>query len=291
MTDQIHTTALPTPIVSTMWLAQHLGAPHVKLIDASLYLPNANRNARAEFDASHISGAVFADLSVLSDERAPFPHTLLDAARFAERIGALGVGSDDAIVVYDTSGQNFSAPRLWWMLRTFGHDNVAVLDGGFEKWTMESRDVTSEATVVIPATFHATLDALRVRTINDMRANLDAYAAQVVDARSPGRFEATEPEPRAGVRGGHIPGSVNVHYATLVNGDGTLLPPDDLYAIMANAGLDLTKPIIASCGTGVTACAVILALDVLGVRDTAVFDGSWTEWGSAPDTPVVTGPI
>ncbi len=290
MTDTIHTTALPTPIVSTMWLAQHLDAPHVKVIDASMYLPNANRNARAEYDASHIPGAIFVDLSVLSDELAPFPHTLLDAARFAERIGALGVGSDDAIVVYDTSGQNFSAPRLWWMLRTFGHDKVAVLDGGFEKWTMESRDVTSQATVIIPATFHATLDAARVRNINDMRANLDTYAAQVVDARSPGRFEASEPEPRVGVRGGHIPGSVNVHYATLANGDGTLLPPDDLYAVMVNAGLDLTQPIIASCGTGVTACAVILALDVLGVRDTAVFDGSWTAWGSATDTPVVTGP-
>ena len=285
------TTAFPTPLVSTMWLAQHLGAPHVKVIDASMYLPAANRNARAEYEASHIPGAVFADLTWLSDEHAPFPHTLLNPTRFAERIGALGVGSDDAIVVYDTSGQNFSAPRLWWMLRTFGHRNVSVLDGGFEKWTMESRDVTSDVSVIAPATFHVTFDAERVRDINAMRVNLDTHAEQVVDARSPGRFEATEPEPRADVRGGHIPGSINLHYATLVNGDGTMRPLDELCAIMANAGLDLDKPIIASCGTGVTACAVVLALDVLGKSDTAIFDGSWTEWGSARDTPVVTGPI
>jgi thiosulfate/3-mercaptopyruvate sulfurtransferase len=290
MSNPAATTALPTPIVSTMWLAQHIGAPHVKVVDASMYLPNANRNSRAEYDAAHIPGAVFADFTVLSDEHAPFPHTLLDAARFGERIGALGIGSDDAIVVYDTSGQNFSAPRLWWMLRTFGHRNVAVLDGGFVKWTAEGRAVTPDITVITPATFTATLDTHRVRDIGAMRANVDSHAEQVVDARSPGRFQATEPEPRAGVRGGHIPGSVNVHYATLVNADGTLRTPDELRAIVADAGLDLAKPIVASCGTGVTACAVVLALDVLGKSDTAVFDGSWTEWGSASDTPVVTGP-
>ncbi len=282
--------ALPTPLVSTSWLAEQLGRPRLRVVDASMYLPNANRNSRAEYDAAHIPGAVFADFAWLSDESAPFPHTLLGAAAFADRIGALGIGSGDDVVVYDTSGQNFSAPRLWWMLRTFGHTNVALLDGGLLKWRAEGRAVTAEIAPVVPATFSATLHADRVRDIAAMKANLSSRTAQVVDARSPGRFQGTEAEPRAGVRGGHIPGSVNVHYASLVNADGTLRDADALRGIIADAGLDLTRPIVASCGTGVTACAVVLALDVLGAHDTAVFDGSWTEWGSATDTPVATGP-
>lgn len=281
---------LPTPLVSTDWLAAHLDHPNVRVLDATMYLPTAGRDARAEYGEAHIPGAVFADLGWLSDAGAPFPHTLPDAETFAARMGALGVGSDDAVVVYDSSGQNFSAPRVWWMLRTFGHEQVAVLDGGLRKWMAEARPVTADVPQIVPRAFHATLNAARVRDIAAMRANLTDHAAQVVDARSPGRFEGTEAEPRAGVRGGHIPGSVNVHYATLVNPNGTLRAPDELRAIMTKAGLDPNAPIVASCGTGVTACAVVLALDVLGARDTAVFDGSWTEWGSASDTPVETGP-
>jgi len=282
--------SLPTPLVSTAWLAAHLHQPNLRVVDASLYLPNAGRDARAEYDAAHIPGAVFADIGWLSDATAPFPHTLPDAGAFAQRVGALGIGSDDAVVVYDTSGQNFSAPRVWWMMRAFGHANVAVLDGGLRKWLAEGRDVTTDVTAVRPATFTAQLDATRLRGIEAMRANLEARREQVVDARSPGRFEGAEAEPRAGVRGGHIPGSVNLHYATLVAADGTLRAPDALRALVDSAGLDLSRPIVASCGTGVTACALVLALDVLGMRDVAVFDGSWTEWGSAPDTPVETGP-
>jgi thiosulfate/3-mercaptopyruvate sulfurtransferase len=279
---------LPTPLVSVAWLAANLDDPTVRVVDATMHLAIAGRNARTEYEAAHIPGAVFADIEWLSDKAAPFPHTLLGANDFAQRMGALGISNDTNVVVYDTSGQNYSAPRFWWMMRTFGHTRVAVLDGGLPKWVSEGHAVTSNVTTVAPAKFVATFDAGRVRDIGEMRRNIETRAEQVVDARSPGRFRGTEPEPRAGVRGGHMPGSVNVHYATLVNSDGTLRSPDFLREIFTESGLDLERPIVASCGTGVTACAVILALDVLGVKDTAVFDGSWTEWGSTPDTPVVS---
>ncbi len=277
-------THFPTPLVSVGWLAEHLHDPRLRVVDASMYLPGAGRDVLAEYRAAHIPGAVFADLGWLSDPTAPFPHTLLGAEDFAQRMGALGIGNDDAVVVYDSSGQNFSAPRFWWMMRTFGHAQVAVLDGGLKKWQHDGHVVTTGVTPITPQTFHAVLAADRVRDLAAMRANLTTRAAQVVDARSPGRFTAQEPEPRAGVRGGHIPGSTNVHYATLVQADGTLRSTEELRALMHAAGVDLSRPVVASCGTGVTACAVVLALDVLGVHDTAVFDGSWTEWGGTPET-------
>jgi thiosulfate/3-mercaptopyruvate sulfurtransferase len=280
----------PTPLVSTTWLAEHLAQPWVRVIDASSYLPTAGRDARAEYEVAHIPGAQFCDLAWISDDTAPFPHTLPSAAVFAERIGSLGISNSDAVVVYDSSGHNFSAPRIWWMLRTFGHERVAVLDGGLVKWQREGRAVESGVRPAQPAVFAARLDASRVRDLASMRGNAEQPRAQVVDARSPGRFAATEPEPRAGVRGGHMPHSKNVHYAKLVSDDGTLRPAEELREIMRVSGVDLARPIIASCGTGVTACAVVLALDVMGVHDAAVYDGSWTEWGSQTDTPIETGP-
>lgn len=281
--------ALPTPLVSTTWLAQQLGAAGLKVVDASSYLPNAGRDARAEYERAHVPGAVFADIDWLSDERSPLPHTLLDAERFGARIGSLGIGNADAVVVYDASGQNFSAPRFWWMLRAFGHERVAVLDGGLTRWRLDGHPVESGPPIVTPAHFAARLDPAHVRDLAAMQENLRTHRAQMVDARSPGRFQAIEPEPRPGLRGGHIPGSRNLHYARLVRDDGTLRPPDELRALAAEAGLDVEAPIVASCGSGVTACAVVLALDVLGARDVAVYDGSWAEWGGHPATAVETG--
>lgn len=282
--------AFPAPLVSTGWLSQHLSDPTVKVLDVTMYLPNQGKDAKAEYLERHIPGAVFADLGWLSDETAPYPHTFPKAAVFAERIGSLGVGSEHSVVVYDSSGQNFSAPRLWYVLRALGHERVSVLDGGLKKWLAEGRAVEANAPTITPAKFDARYNEQRLRDLANMRRNLETHAEQVVDARSPGRFQATEPEPRAGVRGGHIPGSVSVHYAKLVNADGTLKPTNELRDIVEEAGLDTSKPIVASCGTGVTACAVVLALDVIGVNNAAVFDGSWTEWGSATDTPVAMGP-
>ncbi|MEO6446983.1 MAG: 3-mercaptopyruvate sulfurtransferase [Gemmatimonadaceae bacterium] len=280
----------PTPTVSTDWLSEHLGTPDLKVVDASLYLPTAGRDAHAEFVAAHIPGAVFGDIDRLSDEHSALPHTLLAPQVFAERIGALGIGSDDAVVVYDASGQNFSAPRLWWMLRTYGHERVSVLDGGLRRWTMDGHPVESGDPTTEPAVFHARLEQARVRDLDAVRERLGDTSVQVVDARSPGRFEATEPEPRAGIRGGHIPGSRNLHYARLVRDDGTLRPIAELRELVAAAGIDVTRPVVASCGSGVTACAVLLALDTIGMSDNAVFDGSWTEWGGRTDVPVETGP-
>jgi thiosulfate/3-mercaptopyruvate sulfurtransferase len=282
--------SFPMPLVSTDWLASHVNDPNLKTIDATTFLPSAGRDARAEYQAAHIPGALFCDFAAIHDESAPFPHTLPSAASFGAAIGAMGVANGDAIVVYDSSGQNFSAPRLWWMFRVFGHAQVSVLDGGLKKWMAEGRTVTSLVPPVVPghfaATFDAALDVTQVRTTADMRVNLADAREQVVDARSPGRFTGREPEPRAGVRSGHIPGSVNMHYATLVNPDGTLRPADELRTMAKSAGLDLTRPVVASCGSGVTACAVVLALTVAGAPSLAVYDGSWSEWGSIADNPV-----
>lgn len=280
---------LPTPLVSTAWLAEHLGHPGLKVVDATTHLVTANRDARAEYLAAHIPGAVFADIDWLSDETSPLPHTIPSAERFAERMASLGIASEDAIVVYDSSGQNFSAPRLWFMLRAFGHERVAVLDGGLRRWMLEGGMLDTGPVAVMPARFVARLDPSRLRDRAAMEANRHVAREQVVDARSPGRFTGVEPEPRAGVRGGHIPGSRNVHYARLVRDDGTLRAPSELRAIMDEAGVSLDRPIVASCGSGVTACAVVLALEVLGAHETAVYDGSWTEWGGRSDTSVETG--
>ena len=281
--------ALPTPIVTTDWLADHIGQAGLMVIDASTYLASAGRNARAEYVSGHIVGSVFADLDWLSDERSALPHTFPSVAQFSERMGQLGVSSDDAVVVYDGSGQNFSAPRLWFMLRAFGHDRVAVLDGGLRKWVADGRVLEVGDPAIEAARFDARLEPTRLRDVDALLAMQGDPSAQVADARSPGRFEAAEPEPRPGVRGGHIPGSRNVHYARLVRDDGTLRSADELRAIMTQAGLDPTRPIVTTCGSGVTACAIVLALDAIGAPPAAVYDGSWTEWGGRSDTPVETG--
>jgi len=277
-------------VVPTAWLAERLGQPGLQVVDASWYLPTSGREAHAEYLAGHLPGAVFFDLDATSDPQSPLPHMLPSAAEFAARMTALGLRNDDAIVVYDGSGANLSAARAWWMFRIFGHDRVAVLDGGSNLWQAEGRAMETGAVTHGPGAFAARLDARQVRTRAEVAAGSASGAVQVLDARSKGRFEGSEPEPRPGVRSGHIPGSRSLPYAELVDSDGRLLHPDRLRARFAQAGIDLRRPVVTSCGSGVSACALVLALDRLGVKETSVYDGSWTEWGGSSDAPVATGP-
>ncbi len=280
-------------LVSADWLAQRLGAPNVRVVDASWYLPNDPRKAADAYAAAHVPGAVFFDLDASSDQHTPLPHMLPTAAEFSARMSALGLSDSDDIVVYDGSGTNLSAPRVWWMFRVFGHCATAVLDGGFGAWRAAGLPVESGIGAPMRGTFTARLDAARVRDLDAMRANIDTareQREQVIDARSTGRFSAAAPEPRPGLRGGHIPGSRNVPYTDVVMPNGTLRPRDELRRLFDAAGADLSRPIVVSCGSGTTACSLALALDLLGAPNVSVYDGSWTEWGGRPDTPVETGP-
>jgi thiosulfate/3-mercaptopyruvate sulfurtransferase len=275
---------LPT-LVSTEWLAKRLGEPDLRVVDGTWHMPQLRRDARAEFVAAHIPGAVFFDIDGISDHTTALPHMLPTAAAFAEAVGALGIGRDDRVVVYDVRGV-VSAARVWWTFRAFGHDRVAVLDGGLRAWMAEGRPTEAGEPSPAPRRFRAALRPELVRDLDAMRANLGSRREQVVDARSRGRFEGTEPEPRSGLRGGHIPGSLSLPYETLYRPDGTLLPPDGLRAAFDAAGVDLGKPVTTTCGSGITASVLALALHVVGRPDAAVYDGSWTEWGGRNDTPV-----
>jgi thiosulfate/3-mercaptopyruvate sulfurtransferase len=275
------------PVVTTEWLAKHLGEPDLRVVDGSWHMPHLARNARAEFEAAHVPGAVFFDIDAIADRSTTLPHMLPTSAQFAAAVGALGIGSGDRVVVYDVRGV-VSAARVWWTFRAFGHDAVAALDGGLKKWRAEGRPIDGGAATPRPAAFTARSRPELVRDLEAMRANVASRAAQVLDARSAGRFAGTEPEPRAGLRGGHIPGSLNLPYETLYRADGTLKSPDELGAAVTAAGVNLARPVVTTCGSGVTASVLALALYVLGRRDVAVYDGSWSEWGSQPDTPIET---
>jgi thiosulfate/3-mercaptopyruvate sulfurtransferase len=276
--------ALPA-IVSVDWLAARLHAPDVRVLDGSWHMPQLKRDAHAEFVQAHIPGAAFFDIDRIADHATDLPHMLPAADAFAQAVGALGVGTEDRVIVYDVRGV-ISAARVWWTFRAFGHDRVAVLDGGLRAWTAAGRPVQSGEAKPPRRAFRAALRPELVRDLAAMRANLASHREQIVDARSRGRFEGTEPEPRAGLRGGHIPGSVNVPYESLYRPDGTLLPPDALRAAFSAAGVDVAAPITTTCGSGVTASVLALALHLLGNPRVAVYDGSWTEWGGRHDTPV-----
>jgi thiosulfate/3-mercaptopyruvate sulfurtransferase len=274
-------------IVDADWLEQRLGTPGLSIVDGSWYLPAQKRNAKAEYDAAHIPGAIFFDQDVVVDPDSPLPHTLPRPEVFAQHVGSMGISADDTIVVYDGPGM-FSAPRVWWMFRTMGVFQVYVLDGGFDRWKTEGRPVTSERTKIAPCVFYASFDKARVAGLADMRRIVKTGESQIADARPAGRFEGVEPEPRAGVRSGHMPGARSIPAKTLSE-NGKLLPVNRLKEVLQSAGIDLSKPVVTSCGSGVTAAAITLALESVGHTDNKLYDGSWTEWGGLSDTPVETG--
>ena len=273
-------------LVSTEWLATHLG--DVRVVDASWYMPNEKREPAKEFEAAHIPGAVFFDIDAISDHATDLPHMLPAPGVFADAVSALGIGNGDTVVVYDGSGI-FSAPRVWWMLKVMGHANVRVLDGGLPKWAREGRDVEKGPARSATKSFTADTQPALLRDFDAVMGIVADRSARMVDARSAGRFTGAEAEPRAGVRGGHMPGAANVHFRSLLTADGMFKPPAELRAEFEKAGVDITKPIVTTCGTGVTAAILMLALEEIGASDVALYDGSWTEWGSRPEAPVVRG--
>lgn len=277
----------PYPLVSTAWLAEHLHAPDVRIADASWYLPQAGRDAHAEFRSAHIPGAVFFDIEDLSDEKTDLPHMLPSPVKFGSRMRKLGLGDGNLIVVYDGAGL-YSSPRAWWMLRAMGHEDVVVLDGGLPKWRREGRPVEDLEPTPSRRHFTPRPNSALLRRFEQMQANLASKAAQVVDARSPPRFRGEEQEPRPGVQPGHIPDSANVHYAELIAPDGTLKSKDELARIFANSGIDPEKPVVTTCGSGITAAIDLLALTVIGAKDASLYDGSWAEWGARPEAPKQT---
>jgi thiosulfate/3-mercaptopyruvate sulfurtransferase len=274
-------------LVTTEWLAAQLGAPDLKLIDATAFLPEHGRDAAAEYAAAHIPGAVFLDHPSISDPANPLPSMLAGADAFAARMGALGIGPGDRVVIYDDSPIR-TAARAWWAMRTMGLRSLAILDGGLAKWKAEGRPIEAGVVTPAPAHFTANPDLSRVRDRAAITANLDSRAEQLVDARGPARFAGDTPEARPGLAAGHIPGSLNLPYARLFEADGTMKRGDALAGEFAAAGIDLDRPIATTCGSGVTAAVLVFGLHLLG-RDAALYDGSWTDWGSDPATPKATG--
>lgn len=274
-------------LVTTEWLAARLGDPAIRIVDGSWYLPTQSRDPVAEYLAAHLPGAVFFDIDEIADKESDLPHMLPSPAAFSAALGALGIGNEHKIIVYDGTGLMNTAPRVWWMMRAFGHASVAVLDGGIDKWRAEGRPLDSGQGAPAPAHFIARLDKALVNALEEVELHLETGDAQIVDARSAGRFAGTDPEPRAGLPSGRMAGSYNVPFPDLIDHEThTLLPTDMLREKFEHAGVDLNRPIVTSCGSGVTACLLAFALYRLGVERVPVFDGSWTAWASRPNAPI-----
>jgi thiosulfate/3-mercaptopyruvate sulfurtransferase len=278
------------PLVTTDWLAAHLGDPRVRVVDATFKLPGVLPLPKDDYLAAHIPGAVYFDVDAVSDHSNPLPHMFPTAEQFGRDVGALGIGNGDTVVLYDSGGW-VAAPRAWWMFLSYGHRDVRIVNGGLKKWRAEGRAVESGEVKAKPASFKASYDARRVRSIQQMIANVESRAEQVIDARAGERFEGRVAEPRPGLRSGHIPGARSLPYNNLFDATtGAMKPLEDLRKAFADTGVDVARPIVTSCGSGVSAAVLTLALYRLGVEDSALYDGSWAEWGQAEGPPVATGP-
>ncbi|MBA4325554.1 MAG: 3-mercaptopyruvate sulfurtransferase [Rhodobacter sp.] len=279
----------PKTLVSTDWLARHLRDPDLRVLDASWYLPAQNRDARAEYAAAHIPGARFFDIDEISDQRSSLPHMAPPPEKFISRLRAMGVGDGHQVVVYDGAGI-FSAARVWWTFRLMGKTDVAVLDGGFPKWQAEGREIEDMPPVVRDRHITVSRQNHLVKDVTQVAHAAKLGEAEILDARSAPRFRGEAPEPRAGLRSGHIPGSKNIPFGDVLNPDGTMKPPAALREVFEAAGVDLGKPAITTCGSGVTAAVLSLALERIGHRNHSLYDGSWAEWGMYDDLRVATGP-
>ncbi len=278
----------PTLLVSTEWLGERLNAPDIRVLDGSMYLPTDGRNGREIYLQKHVPGARFFDIDEIADDQSCLPHMLPPVEKFVARVRRMGIGDGHRVVVYDQQGI-YSAARVWWMFRVFGHQDVAVLDGGLPKWEAEGRPVEAEVPDPRERHFTGRKNSALVRDVTQVARAVKLGDEQIVDARAAGRFRGEEAEPRKGLRAGHMPGAKNVPFKTLLNDDQTMKAPDQLRAVFEAAGVDLARPVVTTCGSGVTAAILSLALARIGHSRNAVYDGSWVEWGAYPDLAVETG--